>query len=1272
MMGSPDDYIVRHDPEAFAIDKGWLRPLGFLRGPSLRSLDIEQRRALLDDNLDHQPFVLTGSDYDPASSQLITVTSVASYNENSGIFDYRLVYWRHLPEANGGQRADSDQHVISIRGIRGPSSDPFGVPEIIPDQIWFNGSCLFNGPANGGADDPHRPEYRRLLTRVLELGKRVNEKLMNNEPVHKLGEWLAGQHPGGNFAAGALGGAPTLRGLTDKGWDPYQRLLDAYFTDLVQAPGEKIAFEFPLLGPLSPLDRLKTMLGMHRNSLEPARALHDMSDEHAGDLETGIGYLCGNSYAWDKEKQQHVFRVRVEPQSVPEDQEACEPFDVMELAFSQPSPTVFQLDSASFMGNGPDKAERPASAYNHIGFFQETGRAFARRAFPALHDITTRNRLLPLINEIHVPPAFAETGGETLWASIFGVSLEKKVENYGDGIGGGQLFLQRGRKPDGTIDEIAVLHGLPFECTTPDSDYDGMQPDIMRFRDALRRGVLIVDHIHFDHSTIEYYASQMDGEGNGWLKGQKILCKEYDAYIMKDRLKTLGVKPDQWPHFIAYDSEDATLSNPDLHKIDDHRFAYRVRDEDGNTRFWVQICKNGTIHSARTDSYLVTGCFNDAYQDTYFLPSDGVGLTREGWDFAEKGQMALVGFPGVSEQNLLKAVGNKDELYIALVDPTSADLDGHAPKFTTVKDELRTVLKSIPEDHALIIFPFSTNDLDIRAALEVLGETGTLRNVTAVGKNAETRFTALNKYGMDPDIDLAQVVIPPDRLPQSAYDASLAGAKNYLARQYAMAERLANRRGGGVTPERLLTANRLYHVMRYIVTEAEQQQVLGNSKPHILYDAFFSGREDAIDVIANRGTQANLPSIPATATRLAPPADIGNHLEGALEARKLAVADSSTDTAAFMLRSLVNNQVVKFETRGSINETQMYHAIMHGQETASCRAVRTSKKAKAFRKDCGRLAVFSTGPIGSIEEFMASLSRFRRGDSLFDYDEVTRNTGYKLDPEKMTFLVMQTPSMGAGAALAQESLIYGTAYDRNVTIHLAGHGGLRTINPGTHRDHYLRSFREARWNVTNAGARQDMFAAGRLTHFRGHPFHEDLVDMLKNPRLKAKLVEAIHIPGWRAYQRTQEACDRTGRPISIRKPDTNIMRRYSAGEDGKPSMRDTDYLSEIFWLIKRRAKYGKQYGWVIDFIRAVCRKARGPERSGPLYLRGSSEMDAETPSLAYNDWLKVSSDKGSRLLHVGPSVADIRASNASPLGPTAGAMVRQASRMSRLKDADYV
>lgn len=1063
------------NPDLYALDAGWFAPLGLWRGPEPEDLGPEERQQALAQHLARQPFVMVHSANEPGSRQLSTLTVTATYDAAHGVFDYKMVYWWHLPESDPGQRADSDQHILHIRGVLDGYVD--GIPRIIPDQIWAGGSLLFNGPANGGTDNPDQPKHARLLTRALEAAQRVHERLFSLEPLHKLGAWLAARDESDeNFFAKLIGGKPHLRGLNEEGWDPYHRVVRSSFGQR-SAPDGKVTLTFKPLGSLTPFDRLKGALGHYTNTIEPLRSTLDASGKHAADPQTGIGYRCHEIYAKDPKTGHHVFRLRIQPTRVPSDTEPAAPFDVMELAFSQPTPHSFRLERVRCMGREPETSA--AAALDHIGAYQDINRARAHQKFPAIFDILMRHGLFSWDKEFHMPPPLSK-GGEMLWVTISGVGMEKKVEHFGDEIGGGNVFLQRGTTEEGDVDEIAVCHDLSYAASSPDTDFDGAQPDIMRYQKALRRGVIFVSHCHYDHATIQNFASQIDQHGKGWLRGQKILCKGRDADIMKLCLQKVGVEQENWPSFIIYDKPGAVEENPDLFRLNKHHYAYRIRDEKGNTRFWLQVVRNGTKHSARTDMCFVTGCVNDTFNETYCIPSDTLDINPQGWEALEQGQFALVGLPGVSEEGLKKAAPDPEKRYILLAEATSAIEDGAAPTYGKVGGDLLTLIKAVPEDHVVFVVPFSTNDLDIQLAIEAAGKVK--RNIVAIGANAEHRLTIMNKHGIDPDLDLSEVVIPHDLLPVTAYDLALVGIEEYLAKQREAAEKLSRQQKGRLTPEEVLARNHSHQIVAYVAEQARAAKAEGNERPRILFDMFFN-RQDGEPENAPLRALGAAQGLDVSQDIVAPFAAIRRHISRHLKERLEPPAfdtDFFHDTWEFMLRSLYRDGRVKFEASNLINETLNYHAIMAGERIAARRAVRSSAVGKRFREKPGHLLGIATGPLGTYEERMAWLSRFLRGDSLTDYDEWTRVTGYKLDPKKMTVIVMQTPSMGPNAALAQQSLTHAAAYARGTTVHVGTKNGTLSINPMGYRERYERILNRFGFYPKATGAQQDLYTPNLL------------------------------------------------------------------------------------------------------------------------------------------------------------------------------------------------
>ncbi len=1227
--------------ENYSLDM-WLRRLGLWRHKPIGLMTIDERKAYLHSNAFSKPLVLTGSSYDPEGYQLISMMSLTHYDHVSGILDDKIIYWRHTLDDDvdeAGKIPFQDYFVLGIRGVRDDHLTGEGVPVIVPDQIWWNGNLVFNGPANGGRHDPERPEQQRQINRYLEMSQQVKEHLNRGLPLEKIGHVFSQDVLSDHFSARALGGAPFLRGLSSSGWDNVERLLGANFVDLFQKEDQRISFRLPSLPEISSLDRLKALHGFYINSVEPIRCLSEQWDKYASDMRTGMGYVTETNYFFDEQKQRHIFSVRIASENPPKDMPKFEPYELIRLEYTQ-GEDVFTLEDSFFMGVKDKKYQKNSDFLSLIGALQDTNQALSERIFPDYQSILMRNKLHNRISEFRMPPKLSD-GGEALWIPLWGTNMRKTIEEFGDGIGGGNLFMHRGRDDDNHLDEIAVLHGLPYQPGSPDSNYKGAQPSLVPYLDALRRGAIIIDHIHFDHSTIEFYATQKDQSGNGWFKGQKIICKGIDAYIMKNRLLRLGVKQDQWPEFIEFDRDDAFARYPNLFKDRNGNFAYRIQDEKGNTRGWNQICKDGTSHSALTDSYLITMCYNNNLLDTYYIDSDANGLNDNGWKFAEDGQFALEGIDGITREDLLKAVKSEDKLYISLEEPTGITRTGRCSTPEQFKDTFRALEKALPEGFAHGVIPFSTNHLEYQAIREVWAEKDTLRHTTAVGANAQLRDTALNIYGVNPKLDLRTVTIAHDHIPQLVYELLYDGMIDFMIKAEKKALRQSKREYESRTLDEILNDDVVYQKVKAIFDTHKDNFDHGVSQPIEFYNGFLNNQDGDLTKLMQSWLRKY--------TKV--------FWEGA---DKLSTAYNG-NTCNFMLSKLISKGMVTFDSRCGHNDYNMYQAIMVKQDHASVHGVRTAKRTKRFRNDYGQLGFISTDPLGTSDSRFGSMSRFANGDSLFDYDEFVRNTGYKIDPEKLILTVTQTASMGSDAWKSQDQLMQKISHDRGVTVFCAIDDGFKIYNPREHRARYEAMCREEGWSFTGDGRMMYIHAAH--SHIQGHRREQDMRDKMTDPRYKPKLVEVIHCPSVESLNILKNVVRDAGHRMTIKEPENNIARACEWDEKTQSyNMIDKDYLSERMMLINWAAKYGQMYNWVVTMTEAIVMPKRGGARADPLTMRSHlcSEFQQQTALRNTASWIRPKFGNSSRGRALGPAPADIREEGGAPPAPMMTDMLRRA------------
>lgn len=1243
----------------FTLDK-WLRNLGLWRGRSIDSLSAEQRLETLGRLNLSEPSFLTGEAYDPESKILTTVSSQTSYDEETGIFEDKIVFWEHRPESNAD---DTDEHndysVLMIRGRRDAANDNGDdIPEIIPDTITIGGQVVFNGTVNGGAHSPYESKHRATIDRAMSFSKRVKEALYNHDSVLDLGKVLAGGHQHEDVFAEAFGVAATLPSLSGKGG--VRSALAAYFAESFQSDEEdKQVFRFRQVRDengnevgLNPVEQLKVMMGHHINTVDHFRSVEDSAEETDTELSSGVRFACRIEYEPTPKGKIHRFKARLIPVDVPEGITAPAPIDLLDFEFNRKDDEHFELTRANFYEGDASKFRRWTKARNLIGLYQDIARDLAERRYPKIRDYVYKNRLHDDINEFTKPPG-EDQGGEMVIIPVHSTGLDKTTEAGGNGIGGGICVMSRVTKNEGDaanerLSEVLFAFDLPWEPGGSNSAVDGYQPDMTQWLESLRKGCLTLSHDHFDHATLEYYAK------NGWLRGVPVFCNDRVWDMVEVRMNKLGVAKTEWPQRIGYD-------HPDVRQVGEHHYVYTVKDEDGIVRGHVQACENAVDHSALTDSNMVTVCYgDDHYKDTVCIPSDNFGMTAHGRKFFKHGQLALARLPEVTLFKLRKNIKSANEKYIAYIECTNISTSGTAAdQVDRFRDNFRKMM-NIFKDDAALWFSFSTNHKERQTVYEVWGEEDTLRHSTSLGANSKIRDTSLNKHGVDPSLDLREIRFDADQHPQSFYDTAVNALASFIESHEAAADERAAKPRVTKTAEEILEKDIPYRVLKDIHDRAKGEIDAGNEKSDTIYDAFFAGNDGVFDAVAET---LGLPK--GDAPRKMPKCVFNALKEYKKELGETLKADGKNPDSAteyWMLRAYIKHGQVRFETKNNINEKNMFEAISRDQEFAALHGSHTANYVKDFIDTPAQLGIAGTGATGSIEEYMAILSRYARGASPMD-DKHDKVNGYYLDPKAVPRVVFitQPPSMGEEASQTQEALIQQIIERRNDTVVLSVRDGFRVYNPKGRRRELETAFAEQGWNVMPSTTNQ-INVGGALMHVSGHGLWQDTMEFIKS--VPAKTLEAMHFPSWRSFNDFRQLVDRVGKHTSIEKPQNYVacVPEIDAGS-GKTVLRQRDFLTQRRWGFTLDRKFGAQWGGVLKSVLYVLMRKDGNKRTDGLDIR--TDMDgayeqAIASGLA-NDFTRASEKNSARAAKVGPSAADMRAGNTKPRG-------RNAFGLSRLRD----
>lgn len=1275
----------------YALDKT-LFYLGLWRGKPLSGLSGESRLKQIQSIDFSNKFILNGADYDAQGQQIILVKSETFYDKQSGTFDDKIIYWKHAPYDQSNGSEPNDHYVISWRGRVAPNQSTDEIPVIIPEQIWLNGDMKFGPSADGKRPDPLAPHHQRLINRVMELSQRVKETLAEREPVQNLGKILGGAVNTKNIMSELSGNMPFLEGLSQDGG--FEKTLTPYFLDLIQEDAETLKLN------CSDADELKAVHGFHVNTVDHGRTLSDVWEKSATHLESGMRFKVSNFYKFDDSTGEHIFSLNIKPENPLEDMPLPQSYELVCLTYTQDKDGLFTLKDWNFMDGDKNQFKSLSRQHNLLGLYQKSMNYLNKGKYPPFHDLIHQCELDDVISEFHAPPTLDE-GIELLWIPFNGRNMNKQIGPGGDGLGGGNAFLNRYKKANGNWSECGIIIDIPYQPWNEEGDFEGMQPDFKAVWDKC--DTIVLTHDHFDHSTVEYLAMQ------GQLRHKRIICDASVEDIVRTRLDKLGVIKADYPNFVNYDDPDCGII-----KTGDNTYAYAIKDEDGNTRFWNQICKNGSRHSAQVSSHMITGTYNgDQWSETYFNYGDAYEFTEHGRSFAEEGQLGLLRLKEISDEAkdaLLKTVPPKQSedkqyrpnsfmirdlaakhpaldfsrLYIAQHDPTNCVSPGHAPRPEEVKANWRACLNMIGDD-LLLHVPFSTSMAEIRAMDELIAEKNTLRHSTDVGANMQIRGAVMNKHGAHPDLDLRDVHLPIRHHPKILFDAAMEGVEEFLSKRLTRAENAAAKRKDGMSAEELLEQDTPYQLLKLIAEKAQHDIEMGYHKPRILHDCFMDRNNRSIwRILMEESRRPETDTLDIDTLQSIPKAAFKRHKDALKQEiikeldieslQKLHPAEnftsainswSNSNVGYWALKSVEKNGQIQFDSLKPCtrNDYRMYQALINNQDEASLHYSRTSKIAKFFRHFSDKLMIRITGPIGSASEGFATLSRYAQGDSLLDYDEFVRNTGYEIsDKTSKTIFVTQTASMGSASEMAQSRLMRSIVQNRGDTVFCAFKNGFRIYNPKEKLPVIMAEMRKQGWNAEWDAKNNEIRVHDVPFHIHGHGFMEDLRDIVDQS--KAKLHEIVHIPSWQNLVSARDIIHRQGGITSLQEPKDFVgMKAVLNKDSGELEHQITDYLTPSYWLIRLRRKYGQQYGGVVEMIRAIVQRDDGSKRISGLdvrrsdYIGGNGDFNARIAHIAQNDFPQAANmDHAAKNYTLAPAAANMRAPE-KPRSPSAASML---------------
>lgn len=800
----------------------WLYRLGLRRG---QGRDAEVKEILLKDGIK-----LSRAGVDPDSGQLIDVFSEASYNDEDGILEYKVGWWRYIPYSEGHA---NKQYVMSIKGRIADDADIEDVnPNIIPEEILIGGQAVFN---NTGTDnDPiYQGKYQAMMNIAWDMGSRVNNLIRNKEDhVSKIAQIFAGDDGKGNLSRQVFGVAPVFRGLDEKTGSFGETPLHLAFANASMVNEKQIKFNN------CDDEQLKSLMGFVFNNIDMNGAHIEDFKVPAVDPDSGVTFNTEVKFEIDGNTKHRLFTLAIVPSDIPLGHIPPDPFEVMRLEFSRIDNETAVLEKAVFM-QVPKNNSSMFEVLRKVGYFQEANSKYlAKGNYPPLQDLAIKYRVENDIEEMPTPPSLKTNGGEIVIIPLNGCSMVKKGGLPTDGVGGGTLIMSRGLKENGTISDVSVLHGMPLIPAPDNEDYEAIMADITPWWEKVR--YIVIDHDHFDHSTVEYYAQKGFFKTKDGEMPKEIICTREVKYIIEQRLNNV-----------------ADCLRPRFKIVNDID-NIPVKDEDGNIRIWIQSCKNGTRHSAQTSTQIFTGCYNDEkYLESYLFCNDSFSLSEKGKEFVKTGVRGLAVEEGVTASKVDK------EIDVAFYEPTAITFKGK----TTTQNEFKATWRSVMEvlgdaDKASIFVPFSTNHEEYQYLIELFNEPHIMRNYTFVGRNAEIRGSSLNKFGVNPWIDLEKIKIPQtiiDKVMNPVYSVIAESAldpDNKIHLKKAIDNRIAEIREDLSNKGKNPVSSTEIYILKSILKNGEFKfDVSRNLEAYNMYQAIIeNGFQDTAVVSAGRGS----------------------------------------------------------------------------------------------------------------------------------------------------------------------------------------------------------------------------------------------------------------------------------------------------------------------------------------------------------------------------------------------------------------------------------